>query len=75
VLIVVLTSTQRIAPISFIGYGVFVFYGVTMLLAAALGYAGCEVSAISNWVLRRRDQIGCPVLTPIDALDHRRAIG
>lgn len=74
VLIVVLTSTQAIAPISFIGFGVFVFYGATMLLAAALGYAGCEVSAVSNFALRRQDQIGCPVLTPIDALDHRPAI-
>jgi len=74
VLIVVLTGTQTIAPISFIGFGVFVFYGATMLLAAALGYAGCEVSAVSNWLLRRQDQIGCPVLTPIDSLDHRPAI-
>ena len=73
-LIVVLTSTQAIAPISFIGFGVFVFYGATMLLAAALGYAGCEVSAVSNWLLRRQDQIGCPVLTPIDSLDHRPVI-
>jgi hypothetical protein len=74
VLIVVLTSTQAITPISFIGFGVFVFYGATMLLAAALGYAGCEVSAVSNWLLRRQDQIGCPVLTPLDALDRRPTI-
>ena len=73
VLIVVLTSTQAISPISFIGFGVVVFYGATMLLAAGLGYAGCEVSAVSNWVLRRQDEIGCPVLTPLDALDHRPA--
>src|SRR6266481_454119 len=35
------------------------FYGTSMLLAAARGYAGCEVLAISNWVLGRNDQIGC----------------
>jgi hypothetical protein len=30
-----------------------------MLLAAARGYAGCAVVALSNWVLRRDDQVGC----------------
>jgi|SRR5215469_8097609 len=74
VLIVVLMGTASIKPISYIGFGVMVFYGATMLLAAALGYAGCEVSAVSNFVLRRRDQVGCPVLSPIDALDHRQAV-
>ena len=32
------------------------FVGASMLLAAARGYAGCEVLAISNWLLRRDDQ-------------------
>jgi hypothetical protein len=40
------------------------FYGASMLLAAARGYAGCEVLALSNWLLRREDQIGCPVFAP-----------
>ncbi|MGH9117667.1 MAG: hypothetical protein ACRD0A_07245 [Acidimicrobiales bacterium] len=26
------------------------FYGISMLLAAVRGYAGCEVLAVSNWV-------------------------
>jgi hypothetical protein len=29
------------------------FYGATMLVAALRGYAGCEVLAISNWLLHR----------------------
>jgi hypothetical protein len=29
-----------------------------MLLAAARGYAGCEVLAVSNWLLHRDDQVG-----------------
>ncbi len=41
-----------------------------MLLAAARGYGGCEVLAISNWILHRDDQIGCLVLGPID--DYER---
>jgi hypothetical protein len=48
-----------------------IFYGASMLLAAARGYAGCEVLAVSNWVLRRDDQIGCLVFAPVDALERR----
>jgi hypothetical protein len=42
------------------------FYGASMLLAALLGYGGCEVLAVSNWLLDRDDQIGCAVFWPID---------
>ncbi len=45
------------------------FAGVSLLLAAARGYAGCEVLAISNWVLRRDDQVGCIVFSPIDEVE------
>jgi hypothetical protein len=45
------------------------FYGTSMLIAAVRGYAGCEVLAISNWVLRRDDQIGCMVFWPVDAAE------
>jgi hypothetical protein len=41
-------------------------------LAAARGYAGCEVLAISNWVLRRDDQIGCLVFGPVDTAERTR---
>jgi hypothetical protein len=46
-----------------------IFYGASMLLAAAWGYAGCEVLAVSNWVLRRDDQVGCAVFAPVDQLE------
>lgn len=49
----------------------FLFYGASMLLAAARGYAGCEVLAISNWLLRRNDQVGCVVFSPIDVAEAR----
>lgn len=45
------------------------FYGGSMLVAAARGYAGCEVLAVSNWLLRRADQVGCAPFWPIDALE------
>jgi hypothetical protein len=44
------------------------FYGTSMLLAALRGYAGCEVLAVSNWLLRRDDQVGCAVFWPVDQL-------
>ncbi len=57
--------------ISYVGYAAFVFYGASMLLAAIRGYAGCEVLAVSNWLLHRDDQIGCLVLSPLDLLEQR----
>jgi hypothetical protein len=48
------------------------FYGVSMLLAAVRGHAGCEVLAVSNWVLRRDDQIGCMVFGPVDIAEDAR---
>lgn len=48
-----------------------IFFGLSMLLAAARGYGGCEVLAISNWLLRRDDQVGCIVFAPIDQVELR----
>jgi hypothetical protein len=56
-------------PLAFTSGAALIFYGGSMLLAALRGYAGCEVLAISNWVLRRDDEIGCLVLSPIDRLE------
>ena len=52
-----------------------VFYGLSMLLAAARGYAGCEVLAVSNWLLGRDDQVGCLLFAPVDHLEHRNRGG
>ena len=49
-----------------------VFFGASMLLASARGYAGCEILAISNWLLRRDDQVGCIVFAPVDYAESRR---
>lgn len=50
-----------------------VFLGASLLLAAARGYSGCESLAISNWLLRRDDQVGCLLFSPLDQLEARRA--
>jgi hypothetical protein len=65
--------TPSYAPsLRFTSDGALLFYGASMLLAAVRGYAGCEVLAISNWLLRRDDQVGCVVFWPVDALEGRR---
>ncbi len=46
-----------------------IFLGASFLLAAYRGYAGCEATAISNWIMRRDDQMGCVILAPFDAVD------
>ena len=54
------------------GDAALVFYGASMLLAALRGYAGCEVLAVSTWLLGRDDQVGCLLLWPIDHAERRR---
>jgi len=49
-----------------------VWLGVSMLLAAARGYGGCELLAAPNLITGRRDQIGCIIYTPIDRAEARR---
>lgn len=69
--------TVALLSISVTQEATLLFYGVSLLLAAIRGYAGCEILAISNWLLRREDQIGCLLLSPLDAaeaqLSQRRA--
>ena len=57
--------------LSFTSDAASIFYGASMLLAALRGYGGCEVLAMSNWVLRRDDQVGCLVLGPVDLAERR----
>jgi hypothetical protein len=49
--------------------GATLFYATTMLLAAWRGQPGCEITVISNAVLQRDDQVGCPVFFLIDAAE------
>ncbi|MGH2865850.1 MAG: hypothetical protein ACRDJX_11470 [Solirubrobacteraceae bacterium] len=51
---------------------IWVWLGASMLLAAARGYGGCEVLAVSNLISGRRDEIGCILYTPIDRFEAAR---
>ena len=47
------------------------FVGGSLVLAALRADAGCELLVLSNWLLRRNDQLACAVLTPLDMLEQR----
>lgn len=47
------------------------FYAATLLIGAWRGQGGCEGTVISNWILRRDDQVGCPIFSPIDEAEAR----
>jgi hypothetical protein len=51
--------------------GAALFYGTTLLVAAWRAQPGCEASVLSNSLLSRDDQIGCPVFSPIDEAEAR----
>jgi hypothetical protein len=61
-----------VPPLWFTSDATLIFVGSSLLLAALRGSAGCEFLALSNWLLRRTDQLACAVFTPIDALDQLR---
>ena len=72
VVFLALYLTTWYAPaVSALSDAALLFYGASMLAAAARGYAGCEVLAISNWVLHRDDQVGCLFFEPVDLAERR----
>lgn len=73
VAVLVIANAAMVAPSSANGnVTIWVWLGVSMLVAAACGYGGCEVLAIPNLLTGRRDQIGCLLYTPIDRAEARR---
>ncbi len=64
--ILIWTLAFSLAPVPTLLFG-----GVAQLVAAARGYAGCELFVFSNWLRRRDDQIACPVHSVVDAAEAR----
>jgi hypothetical protein len=58
-----------VPPLWFTSDAMLIFVGSSLLLAALRGDAGCEFLALSNWLLRRSDQMACAIFTPIDSLE------
>jgi len=57
-----------VSPLWFTSDATLIFIGSSLLLAAHRGHSGCEFLALSNWLLRRNDQMACAIFTPIDSL-------
>jgi hypothetical protein len=51
--------------------GAALFYGTTLIVAAWRALPGCEATVLSNSILGRDDQLGCPVFSPIDEAEAR----
>jgi hypothetical protein len=51
--------------------GAALFYGATLIIAAWRAQPGCEATVLSNSILGRDDQLGCPVFSPIDEAEAR----
>jgi hypothetical protein len=57
------------------GGGATLFYAATIFVASWRGQPGCESTVISNVVLRRDDQVGCPLFFPVDAAEAKHRTG
>ncbi len=49
----------------------FFYLGFSMLLAAVIGYAGCETMAVSNLILNRKDEVGCVLFSAFDFIEGK----
>jgi hypothetical protein len=64
-------ATDALTPVNG-EIALWVWLGVSMLVAAGRGYGGCEAFALPNLITGRRDRIGCILYTPIDNAEARR---
>jgi hypothetical protein len=62
------TALTFLSPVDRVA--LWLFFGLSMIVAAIRGDDGCEILAIPNTILRRTDAIWCPVHTPIDATEQ-----
>lgn len=58
------TALTFVSPVD--APALYLYFGGSMVLAAVVGYAGCEVLALPNLLLRRRDALWCLVYSPLD---------
>jgi hypothetical protein len=74
IVLVVLANAAIVSPSPANGnVTLWVWFGASMLLAAARRYGGCEVLAAANLLSGRRDQVGCFLYSPIDRWEAARA--
>ncbi len=54
------------AKLAIVGLG-----ALSLILSAVFGYAGCELAAVPNLLLRKRYVLGCVFFSPLDKLEAR----
>jgi hypothetical protein len=71
-LVLILVSATALTYVTPIDAGaIWLFFGVSLVVAAVRGDAGCEAVAIPNAIFRRRERIGCVVFVLVDSLEGR----
>ena len=64
------TPLTFVSPVD--GTAIWIFIGLSLLIAAFRGDGGCEAVALPNALSGRRDPIGCVIYAPIDVVEARR---
>lgn len=72
-IVAIATALTFVTPID--AGAIWLFFGVSMVVLAIRGDAGCEALAIPNAILRKREQTGCVAFAPIDSLETRSRHG
>lgn len=71
-LVLILASATALTYVTPIDAGaIWLFFGVSFVVAAIRGDAGCEAVAIPNAIFRRRERTGCVVFLLVDSLEGR----
>jgi hypothetical protein len=71
-LVVILASAAALTYVTPIDAGaIWLFLGVSLLVAGVRGDAGCEAVAIANAIFRRRERTGCVAFALVDSLEGR----
>ena len=71
-LVLILASATALTYVTPIDAGaIWLFLGVSLLVAGVRGDAGCEAVAIPNAIFRRRERTGCVAFALVDSLEGR----
>src|ERR687895_637952 len=69
ILVPIATALTYVTPID--AGAIWLFFGVSLVVGAVRGDAGCEAVAIANAIFRRRERTGCVVFLLVDSLEAR----
>jgi hypothetical protein len=68
-IVAIATALTYVTPID--AGAIWLFFGVSLVVGAVRGDAGCEAVAIANAIFRRRERTGCVVFLLVDSLEGR----